>query len=259
MIIREWYIAKTVLIEAVRRKEVYVLVLLSCVLIAAVTAIDFFNLEGLTKFYREFALKVMSASTAAATIILACRQLPRELEMKTVYPLLARPLSRSRILLGKFLGVWLASIFCMGLFSIIYAIGVTYLDGELYWGLFSQYVSLQLILMLLLGAFGFVMSMVCTAEASITLGLMLYLLGTTLSSMINFMYDVSSTAAQWAFVILTYLIPQLSLFDLSEKTVHAEVWDPLSAVTVLQLTVYALAYILLFMTMAIVLFRKRSI
>ena len=259
MIFPEWLIARTVLTEAVRRKEIYVLVLLSCVLIAVVMATDFFELGGLTKFYREFALKVMSASTAAATIILSCRQLPREFEKRTIYPLLARPLSRMRIILGKYLGVWLASVFCLMLFAAIYVAGVTYLKGELHPQIFAQYVYLQMLLMLLLSSLGFALSMSFNADASITLGLVLYTLGATLSSMLSYLYDSATEAARWGFVFLTYVIPQVSLLDLSEKTVHAEAWGPLNAHTIAELTLYASVYIGLYLITAVVLFRRRPI
>ena len=259
MILREFFIARTVLIEAVRRKEIYVVVLLSCVLIGTVTAMDFFNLEGLTKFYREFALKVMSAGTAIATIILACRQLPREFEQKTIYPLLARPISRSRILLGKFVGVWLASVFCLGIFILIFTLGMAHLGGDLHWPIFLQYVYLQMLMMLVLTSLGFALSMICNVDASITLGMILYLMGATFSTMMNYMYDMASALGQWGMVILTYLIPQLFLFDLSEKAVHAEAWQPLAAMTMVKLSLYALVYIIVFITTSILLFRKRPI
>ncbi len=77
-------IAKSVLIEAVRRREVYAIVLVSSLLIAAVLAMDFFELEGLSRFYREVALKLMGVATALTTIVLSARQLPREFEQRTI-------------------------------------------------------------------------------------------------------------------------------------------------------------------------------
>ena len=59
-----WLIARTVLIEAIRRREIYAIVALSMLLIGAVMTVDFFQIEGLTKFYRDVALKIMSVATA---------------------------------------------------------------------------------------------------------------------------------------------------------------------------------------------------
>ena len=42
-----WLISKTVLIESVRRKEIYVIVLVASLMIGAVMTMDFFDLRGL--------------------------------------------------------------------------------------------------------------------------------------------------------------------------------------------------------------------
>ena len=105
-------ISRTVLVEAVRRKEIYAIVLISLMLIAATMTVNFFKLEGLAKFYRETGLQIMSIATALSVIVLAARQLPREFESRTIYPLLAKPVSRFQFLMGKILGVLLAAAFC---------------------------------------------------------------------------------------------------------------------------------------------------
>ena len=257
--VRIWHVAKTVLIEVVRRKEIYVVVLVACFLIGAVMALDFFNLEGLTKFYREFALKVMSAATAVTAVVLACRQLPREFESRTIYPLLARPISRTTFLLGKLLGVWMAAGFCLGLFMTVFVAGMLHLGGLVHWPIFIQYLYLQMATMLIMTSLGFALSMLCNVDAAITLGVMLYALGSTLASIMTYIYDLATPLGQWGLVVLTYLVPQLMLFDLSEKTVHAEVWDPLSFSTMSTLTIYALILCSFYFVVSVLLFRRRAL
>jgi ABC-type transport system involved in multi-copper enzyme maturation permease subunit len=169
-----WLLARTVLIEAVRRKEVYVVVLVSLLIIAAVMMVDFFELQGLTKFYREIALKVMSIATGLTVVVLAARQLPREFETRTIYPLLAKPVSRSRFMLGKLLGVLLAAAFCFTLFMAVFLAGSLYLHSRLHWGLLFQYVYLQMIMMLVLATLSFLLSLVLNLDAAITIGVLFY-------------------------------------------------------------------------------------
>ena len=66
-----WLIAKSVLIEAIRRREIYSVIFIALMLIALIMTIDFFHLSGLSKFYREVALKIMSAATALSVVVLA--------------------------------------------------------------------------------------------------------------------------------------------------------------------------------------------
>src|SRR5207249_4735052 len=46
----------------------------------------------------------ISLFTVIAAVVIAASSLQRELELKTVYPILARPLRRHEYLVGKFLG-----------------------------------------------------------------------------------------------------------------------------------------------------------
>ena len=254
-----WQVARTVLIEAVRRKEIYAIVLVASLLIGVVMTMDFFNLDGLTKFYREFALKVMSAATAVTVIVLAARQLPREFEHRTIYTLLARPITRAQFLLGKLLGVWLAAGFCFGLFMVVYLLGMWHLDGAVSVGLFLQYLYLQMVMMLLLATLGFLLSMLSNVDAAITFGVLLYILGSSLASMMGLLYEYATAPAQKALVGLTWIIPQVMLFDLSEKTVHAEVWDPLSVGTLAGLTVYGLIFAGLYFLGTVALLRRKAL
>ncbi|MCA9426932.1 MAG: ABC transporter permease, partial [Candidatus Omnitrophica bacterium] len=100
-----WLIAKSVLIEAVRRKEIYVIVLMAVGVILMTGTVKFFGYEGMNKFYRDVSLKIMNITAALTVVVLAARQLPREFEKRTIYPLLAKPVGRSTFLAGKFLGV----------------------------------------------------------------------------------------------------------------------------------------------------------
>lgn len=116
-------VACGVWLEAIRRKEIYVIVAVSCLFILGLSQLRFFGLVDLSKFYREVALKIMGTATALTVIVLGSRQLPREFDSRTIYPLLARPIHRITYLFGKQLGVMSAGAFCLGLFLILYVLG----------------------------------------------------------------------------------------------------------------------------------------
>ncbi len=254
-----WLIARSVLIEAVRRKEIYAIVLISTLLIGAVMTVDFFNLEGLTKFYREVALQVMSAATGLTVIVLAARQLPREFENRTIYPLLAKPISRLTFLLGKLLGVMLAAAFCYGLFMLVFILGTFYLGGEIPVGLFLQFLYLQMLKMLLLAALSFWLSMVVNLDAAIALGVIFFFASSVMTNAFTLLYPFADPFGQGTITVLNYALPQLALLDLTEKTVHSEFWPPLNLGTMFALTAYAGFYILVFFGAAWYCFRRRPL
>ena len=252
-------IAKGVLVESTRRRELYVIVLMACLLIGFVMTLDFFGLEGLTKFHREVALKVMGVSTALAVIVLAARQLPREIENRTIYPLLARPISRLDFLLGKLLGVLLAGMFCFGLFMAVYVGGALRLGVEVPWGLFLQHIYLQLILILVIASLSFLLSMLLNLDAAIAIGVIFLLVSSTYSSILVYLYEFAGGIGQRCLLALNYAIPQIVLFDLSEKAVHADVWAPLPLHVLAALSGYGLAFVGLYLALTVLLFRRKAL
>lgn len=252
-------ISRTVLLEAIRRKEIYAIVLVSLLLVGAVMTVDFFKVEGLTKFYREVALKVMSVATSAAVIILAARQLPREFENRTIYPLLAKPIGRQSFIAGKLFGVVLAALFCQALFLIIFVLGSYYIKSNMAWPLLLQHLYLQTLQMLLLATFAFWLSLLLNLDAAITLSLILYATSSIITIASTFLYPFASEIGQNALLVFNYIVPQLTLFDLSEKVIHAETWKPLSLSIMMQLTLYGTIFITAFWTLAWIQFRRKAL
>jgi ABC-type transport system involved in multi-copper enzyme maturation permease subunit len=254
-----WLVARGVLIEAIRRKEIYAIILVSLLLIGGVMTVDFFHLEGISKFYREIALKVMSIATAITTVVLAARQLPREFENRTIYPLLAKPVSRWKFLVGKLFGVMLAAAFCLGLFMIVFVAGSLYLHAHVPWGLTLQFIYLQMMMLLILAALSFWLSLMLNLDAAITTGLLFYATSAIITSATSFIYDWVSGIGRIMLIILNYLLPQLTLFDLSAKAVHSEAWPPVSAAVIFDLTLYGLVFVILYGALAYAWFRKRPL
>ena len=254
-----WLIGKSVLIESIRRREIYAIVLIACIIIGTVMTLDFFGLEGLTKFYRETALTIMSITTALTVIVLSARQLPREFTNRTIYPLLAKPVSRLTFLFGKLLGVMLAAAFCLALFMLVYVLGSAWLHGAIPWPIFAQYIYLQLLTMLILATLAFWLSMVLNLDAAITIAVIFYLTASTYTSITTYIYNLVPPAQKIVLQILNYALPQLTLLDLSEKTVHDEVWRPLSFPVMTALTTYALVFATAYFTFAMISFRRRPL
>jgi Cu-processing system permease protein len=254
-----WLVARTVLTEAVRRREIYAIVLLTVLLIGAVMTVTFFKIEGLTKFYREIALKLMSIATAVTTVVLAARQLPREFSNRTIYPLLARPLSRWKFLTGKLLGVMLASLFCLALFLAVFVVGSLFLKASLPWALLAQFVYLQMIMMLILATLSFWLSLMFNLDAAITTGILFFATSSIITTATSYIYDFTSGFGRGMLLVLNYLLPQLTLFDLSAKAVHAEAWGPLGANIVTQLTLYGLIFAALYWSLALLWFRRKPL
>jgi ABC-type transport system involved in multi-copper enzyme maturation permease subunit len=252
-------VARGVLLEAVRRREIYVIVAVTCMFILALAQIRFFGIASLNKFYREVALKIMSGATGLTVVVLGARQLPREFASRTIYPLLARPIRRETFLLGKQLGVAWAGTFCLGLFLILYILGCITLGVDLYPALLMQHAILQICMLWVLSSLCFLLSTIVHFDAAVTLGTLYFFIASVFANLYLELYEYASGFARWLILGLTWLTPQLMLFDLSEKNIHGDVWPPLAAQDILQLCVYALIFTIAHLILTLLCFRRKTL
>ena len=137
--------------------------------------------------------------------------------------------------------------------------GSLYLKASVPWGLTLQFVYLQMIMMLILASLSFWLSLMFNLDAAITTGLLFYATSAVITTATSFLYDWVSGVGRVLLMVLNYILPQLTLFDLSAKTVHAEAWPPLAASTILQLTIYGSIFIIIYSALAYAWFRKRPL
>jgi hypothetical protein len=56
------------------------------------------------------------------------------------------------------------------------------------------------------------------------------------------MYPYSTSVVRGIFTALNYVLPQLLVFDLHNRTVHAESWPLLGILPLLVITIYGIVY-----------------
>lgn len=113
-------------LQFLRRNEFYVVLILMLAYLAGIQVM--FATGGLgaedsqdyvptQQFLLSLGLSFSASFAAILTAAFAARQLPEEFENRTLYPLLAKPISRGEVLLGKFAGVLLIGVGSLLLFT----------------------------------------------------------------------------------------------------------------------------------------------
>ncbi len=90
--------------EASRARILYGLVGLALATTAYSIVVGAYTLKSAPRVVADLGAATVSIYAIAVAIMLAATSLFRELEQKTIFPILARPVRRSEYLLGKFLG-----------------------------------------------------------------------------------------------------------------------------------------------------------
>jgi ABC-type transport system involved in multi-copper enzyme maturation permease subunit len=101
-------ISGIVIKELYRRKDFYVLFVLTALITLLLGSVSFFNDSKIVRYLKEICLLLIWISSLVIAIVTAARQIPAERENRTIFPLLAKPVTRGQLIMGKFLGCWLA-------------------------------------------------------------------------------------------------------------------------------------------------------
>jgi Cu-processing system permease protein len=101
-------IALVVILEMIRRKDFYVLFVFTALITLAMGSVNIFNDANVVRYLKELCLLLIWVASLVIAISTAARQIPAEKENRTLFPLLAKPVTRAQLLLGKFLGCWIA-------------------------------------------------------------------------------------------------------------------------------------------------------
>ena len=108
--------------------------MLICLVMASV---NIFNDDKIVRYLKEMCLLLVWISSLVIAITTTARQIPAERENRTLLPLLAKPLSRIQLLLGKFIGCWIACGLTLLCFYAFF--GVLAASREHHWPLLNYF------------------------------------------------------------------------------------------------------------------------
>ncbi|MBI3912190.1 MAG: ABC transporter permease [Armatimonadetes bacterium] len=246
-------LAWAAMLETARRKDVYVVWFLSLFMLGAGSVFALMGVRGLEIFLRDLALTVVNLLSLIVCVWLAARQVPEEISRRTLFPLLARPIRRSDVLLGKWLAVWVMATGALLVLAGI-AAGELALFGVPVPRIFWQYLILRTFSFAVIAALVVALSLVTTPAATVTLSLLLTIGATYFAGTLTLVYHQAASWTRPLLVAVYYLVPHLDLFDLSKKTAFG--WPPIPAWVLTTLALYGAAYTAVFLGLAHLRFRR---
>ncbi len=250
-------VANVVLLEMYRRKDFYVLFFLTVLITALMGSVNFFNDPKIVRYLKEICLALIWVCGLFIAIATTARQIPAERESRTIFPLMAKPITRGQVLFGKFLGCWGAT--CLSLLAFYFFFGLVVASKEHAWplGNYFQAWSLHCAMLGVVVGMTLVGSLVLSSvAANITLSLVvsvgILFVGRHLNKVAAQMNELTGACVSG----LYYAIPHLELFDVRDLIVHN--W-PLIGWHIWGMAVgYALLYAALLFLGAWLVFRRKS-
>jgi len=251
-------ITSIVLKELIRRKDAYVLLIITVLLTVLSGYVNFFGDLKMVRYMKELCLLLVWISSVVIAVTLTARQIHAERESRTLFSLLSKPVNRNELILGKFFGCWLAcGVALLAFYGFFVVTAASRGDDWRLWehvqAFWLHWVMLGLIVsMVLCGSLLFTApSSNATINVLIIVGILM--LGRHLGKLAL----AAGQPVQTIGLTVYYAMPHLEFYDLRDLIIHD--WPLVKWGVVGIITAYGAVYAAAFLGLACFLFRRKPL
>jgi Cu-processing system permease protein len=259
-VIRVMAIARNTFREAVRNKILYSLLFFAVVIIIFAVALGQLSLHEELRMTRDVGLYGIDLFGVIIAIFVGVNLLYKELDLKTVYTILPKPLRRWEFVLGKWLGMLLTLAVQMAVMGVV-LVGVLAVQGApadvpTYKALWLLYLNVMVVT-----SVAVLFSSFSSPFLSGFFSLGFFVVGRSVPD-IRALAHKSGSAARWLLDTGAMVVPNLHLFYPSGAIIGAEHVSVhgsfVGASYLVSTTVYGVGYSLVVLALAMLIFRRRD-
>jgi ABC-type transport system involved in multi-copper enzyme maturation permease subunit len=257
MLSRTFAIARNAFREAVRDRVLYNLVLFVLLLTAGAIFLGEISGGQEAKIIVDLGLSAMLLFGVFIAIFVGVGLVYKEIERRTLYAILSKPIGRGQFLVGKYLGLCLTLLVNVLIMGLGVSLALVYVRRgwdpavvRIWPAIFLIYLELTIMtgVALLFSSFS-------SPALSALLTFFVFIIGHFSADLKSLANTNSSVFARWLFRSLYYLLPNLSNFSLITAAAHGLMPDTRS---VLLGTLYAFAYVVVLLAAATLIFSRRN-
>jgi ABC-type transport system involved in multi-copper enzyme maturation permease subunit len=264
MIQRILTIARNTFRETVRDKILYNLILFALIMILSSLLLGQLTLGNEDKVILDLGLSSISIFGMLIAIFIGIGLVYKELEKRTVYALLAKPVHRYELILGKYLGLLFTLFVNLIIMTVGLELALLYI-GRIGFGGYLRVLPAVFLIFLslaLITALSILFSTFSTPALSALFAFFLWIIGHFGSDLLAFGELSKSASSKWLCLILYYVIPNFSNFKILESrsilqnaTGYFQSIDPMA---ILGATIYCVVYTTLTLALSISIFVRRD-
>jgi ABC-type transport system involved in multi-copper enzyme maturation permease subunit len=260
-------IAINVFRESVRDKVLYNLVLFAILMMGASYLIGQLTAGQDVKIIKDLGLAATSVFGLFIAVFIGIGLVSKEVERRSIYSLLAKPIHRHHLILGKYLGLALTLLVNVAIMTFALYVVLLYMK----WGVdpiaqrgwdapaldprLLQAAALIFVELLVVTGIALFFSTFSTPLLSAALTFGLVVVGHFSSDLRNFQDVVESSFAQWIARAVYWVLPNLAQFDVKAQVVHGQT---VPALYLVMATGYALLYVSMLLVIAAFVFSRRD-
>jgi Cu-processing system permease protein len=260
-------IAANVFKESVRDKVLYGIVLFAVLIISASLLIGQLTAGQEVKIIKDLGLSAISLFGHFVAIFIGIGLVSKEIERRSIYALLAKPMSRTELLVGKFLGLVATLAVNVTVMTAALAVVLAVFEWMAPASVRASWVAsaidpaIVIVAAMILAELAVVTAIAIffstftspVLAAAFTVGLVVA--GQFSADLKNFEHVVESAPVAWMARSLYYVLPNLAPFDVKSQFVYAR---PIPAGYVALTVGYGVLYITALLTMASLFFSRRD-
>lgn len=255
-----WIIANGTFGEAMRRKILNVFLFVAIAMIVMGFAFSSFNPSEELVIVRSLGLGIISLAGIFISVILGINLIPNEIERRTIYTILSKPVQRYEFLLGKLFGGLLTVLANIVLMGAVFFLLVSFKEGHANVAILKGILMtfFQLVLLTSIAVF---FSSFLTPFVNFFLTFAVFLLG-SMSSVIeslatqNGQKNVISVAF---FKFVHSVLPNFGNFNIENPIIHPDIVVTNEAHYILTTIAYAIVYSCVVLTLAVIIFDRREL
>ena len=250
-------IARNAFREAVRDRVLYNLVLFVLLLIAGAIFLGELSAGQESKIIVDLGLGAMLLFGAFIAIFVGVGLVYKEIERRTLYVILSKPIGRGQFLVGKYLGLCLTLLINVLVMGVGVSLALIYvrrgwdpLALKIWPAVFLIYFELMIIT-----AVALVFSSFSTPALSALLAFFVFIIGHFSADLKGLATTSNSVAARTLFRVLYYLLPNLANYSLITPAAHGV--GPSSTAFGLA-AAYMVVYVAVLLAAATLIFSRRN-
>ena len=240
--------------EAIRDRILYAILIFALVMLAGTTALVTISSGGEGKIIKDLGLAAISIFGTLIAIFLGIGLVSKEIEKRTVYTVISKPIRRSQFVLGKYLGLVLTLLVNVSVMALVLVALVSLWEGILSARLFLAVFFIFLELMLVT-ALALLFSTFSSPTLSAMFALCLFITGHLSADLRLFAARFGGRLTRSVAEGLYYLLPNLSRLNFKDQAVHGLGMDK---GTIALSALYAIFYIAMLVVAAMTVFQQRD-
>jgi len=216
-------IAGTTVGEAIRRRVLLIILLIGVLFLVVAPGLGVLSARSETTVLRGMMLGIIQLTSAVIAVVLTVYMIPNEIERRTIYTILSKPVQRWQFLMGKFFGAVAALGMMMALMSSIMVFVYWLQQRNLTEAMeLIKAPAMYFVQMSLLAAVSIFFSTFVAPLVNFFLSGGVYLLGSLFNPFFQTLEENKGTAtiAKWAAKVVNLLIPNFSNYNVQNPLIN---------------------------------------